>query len=232
MVQEPDALAQAVAQQEAEALVQQQAAAAAAKLEAERVEAETVEAERLAAEQAALTASRIEAVIDPASKASNPPIYPASAFQQGAEGTVTLLVSVDALGATTNITVETSSNSQELDRAAFEAVSRWQFVPATQGGERVEGTVLVPVVFSIPVTPRIEREQVAPEPREVRPDPSVAAEPMLRRARDAMENRNFDTVIALAESALQLDENNREARRLIREAEAGRQQALDSTTIR
>jgi protein TonB len=36
-----------------------------------------------------------------------------------------------------------------LDEAAVEAVKTWSFVPATQGGAPVGGSVVVPIVFHL-----------------------------------------------------------------------------------
>jgi protein TonB len=81
---------------------------------------------------------------------SNPaPVYPRRARRAGVEGTVTLKVLVTARGAPGKVEVETSSGSEALDRAAIDAVKRWQFVPARRGDAPVDAWVRVPVIFRL-----------------------------------------------------------------------------------
>jgi protein TonB len=78
-----------------------------------------------------------------------PPRYPVSARRNGEQGTVTLRVFVTKDGAPANVSVHTTSGSPSLDRAALEAVKTWRFVPARQGTEPVDASVLVPIVFKL-----------------------------------------------------------------------------------
>jgi periplasmic protein TonB len=78
-----------------------------------------------------------------------PPRYPLIARRNGEEGTVTLRVRVSAAGRAESVSVDTSSGSSTLDRAAVDAVKAWRFVPARRGAEAVDATVLVPVVFRL-----------------------------------------------------------------------------------
>ncbi len=64
---------------------------------------------------------------------NKPPGYPAEAVRRRAEGTVRLLVHVNAAGVPAWIDVRDSSGDASLDSAAKEAVALWQFVPARNG---------------------------------------------------------------------------------------------------
>lgn len=76
-----------------------------------------------------------------------PPKYPRLARKRGIEGRVLLHVMIDRQGAVTELSVERSSGSALLDRAARKAVQRWQFVPARQNGVAVASYVRVPIDF-------------------------------------------------------------------------------------
>jgi protein TonB len=77
------------------------------------------------------------------------PAYPGLARRQGWEGTTLLRVQVSGAGRPGAIQVQRSSGRTALDDAAVEAVKRWSFVPATQGGHAVSGWVTVPIVFRL-----------------------------------------------------------------------------------
>jgi protein TonB len=76
------------------------------------------------------------------------PAYPAQALRRGEGGTVVLRVNVGADGRPTDIAFADRSHSRELDRAARDAVAKWQFTPATRDGKPVAAVVEVPVDFS------------------------------------------------------------------------------------
>jgi len=79
---------------------------------------------------------------------NNPrPEYPRMARRMGEQGRVLLHVFVNAAGGAEKVEIRTSSGSARLDQAAREAVQRWKFVPARQGGEAVSAWVLVPISF-------------------------------------------------------------------------------------
>jgi len=82
------------------------------------------------------------------SKNPRPP-YPSLARRQGWEGTTLLRVQVTPSGKPSAIQVQRTSGRSALDDAALEAVKRWSFVPATQGGTPVSGWVTVPIVFRL-----------------------------------------------------------------------------------
>lgn len=74
---------------------------------------------------------------------SNPkPQYPTMARRLGHEGTVTLEITVSREGTAREVKVAESSGYSSLDEAAAQAISKWQFVPATVNGEPVEQTLL------------------------------------------------------------------------------------------
>lgn len=77
------------------------------------------------------------------------PIYPAIARRLGEEGAVLLRVQVSPEGTPLAVELRKSSGYPRLDDAALEAVRRWRFVPARQGGEAVESRVAVPIVFKL-----------------------------------------------------------------------------------
>jgi protein TonB len=64
-------------------------------------------------------------------------------------GTVRVLVTVGADGVPTDVSVESSSQSRDLDRAALDAVRKWRFRPAQRGGQAVAGSVVVPIEFRL-----------------------------------------------------------------------------------
>lgn len=81
------------------------------------------------------------------------PIYPAASRRKGEQGTVVIRVLVDAQGAAEQVAIHRSSTFSRLDEAAAKAVRRWRFVPARRGEEKVEGWVLVPLVFRLESAP-------------------------------------------------------------------------------
>jgi protein TonB len=81
---------------------------------------------------------------------SNPrPEYPAPSRAQGEQGVVYLYIRVSAEGKTHSVALHKSCGYARLDQAAMEAVQRWRFVPARQGGRPVAGAVIVPVRFDL-----------------------------------------------------------------------------------
>ncbi len=86
----------------------------------------------------------------PSEGAFNPaPPYPPDALAAGLEGTVVLLVKIDATGKVTSITVYQSSNVASLDKSALETVRQWQFSPARRGGVAVPFEFRKPIEFTI-----------------------------------------------------------------------------------
>lgn len=77
------------------------------------------------------------------------PTYPAASRRLGEEGRVLLRIKVSAQGLPLRVEIKQSSGFQRLDDAARAAVERWRFIPARQGGEAVESSVLVPLQFTL-----------------------------------------------------------------------------------
>ena len=75
------------------------------------------------------------------------PLYPEAARAQRLDGTVLLLVSIDAAGHVTGTNVQRSCGHAVLDRAALAAVRSWRFGPARQDGVALAARVEVPVRF-------------------------------------------------------------------------------------
>jgi periplasmic protein TonB len=78
-----------------------------------------------------------------------PPRYPLIARRNGEEGTVMLKVLVTHDGRPASVSLEATSGSHHLDRAALETVKNWRFAPARQGAQPVKAWVLVPIVFRL-----------------------------------------------------------------------------------
>lgn len=79
----------------------------------------------------------------------NPPKYPPAAARAGIQGTVILVIDVDANGNVTNVSVEKSSRNRDLDRAAMDAARKWRFNAGQAGGQKTAGRVRVPVDFKM-----------------------------------------------------------------------------------
>ncbi len=75
------------------------------------------------------------------------PVYPLAARSRHLEGRVMLQVEVAASGNPLAVRVVSSSGHSLLDESAVEAVRSWRFVPASQAGQAVVGSVDVPVDF-------------------------------------------------------------------------------------
>lgn len=82
--------------------------------------------------------------------ANNPlPQYPAISRRLGEEGRLKVRVCVSVDGMVSSVTVNKSSGSERLDRAAVEALRQWRFKPARRGDEPVSGCVTVPWNWSL-----------------------------------------------------------------------------------
>ena len=91
----------------------------------------------------------IGATVDISSKNMNPPKYPPEEARRNIQGTVILIITVDANGNATDVEVERSSGNRNLDRAAVQAARRWRFNAASEGGKKTGGRVRVPVDFKL-----------------------------------------------------------------------------------
>jgi len=78
------------------------------------------------------------------------PPYPDTSRRLHEQGTVQLLVKVDALGNPTETTVKQSSGYSRLDQAAKDWIQQhYKFQPATLNGQPVASEVTIPVRFSL-----------------------------------------------------------------------------------
>ena len=77
------------------------------------------------------------------------PVYPAASRRLGEQGRVVLRVRVSAQGLPLAVEIKHSSGFSRLDEAARAAVERWRFIPARQGSETVDSSVLVPLQFAL-----------------------------------------------------------------------------------
>lgn len=77
------------------------------------------------------------------------PVYPRASVSRGEEGVVLCRLQVDVEGRVTSVEVVESSGAPRLDRAAREALARWRFRPALEGGRAVPAELLHRVVFRL-----------------------------------------------------------------------------------
>lgn len=69
------------------------------------------------------------------------PEYPREALRRGQEGYVELEFTVTANGEVTNVAITDSEPAGVFEQPVREAIRRWRFEPATEGGEPVEQRV-------------------------------------------------------------------------------------------
>ena len=82
-------------------------------------------------------------------RSNPPPRYPERARRRHQEGTVYLLVTVDASGVVMEATIKESSGHSVLDEAAKEAVSSWRFSSAPEWSTTATNRVIVPILFRL-----------------------------------------------------------------------------------
>lgn len=82
------------------------------------------------------------------------PIYPRDQVCLGIDGTVTLIVAVGADNQVLDVTVERSSRSRELDRAAIDAVRRTRWQAQIVNGVPIASRVRLPVTYVLDEQPR------------------------------------------------------------------------------
>lgn len=85
----------------------------------------------------------------PAKGRCAPVRYPPRARHLGLEGKVLLRVRIAADGSPAKVVVLESSGHRSLDRAARDAVARWQFIPATRAGRPVAQWLRLPIEFRL-----------------------------------------------------------------------------------
>jgi periplasmic protein TonB len=161
---------QAVDAQKAQQLAQQNAASA-AKLQAEQQASAAAEAQRqqAAREQAARVAQQQPAAVAPVAAAPRPvaraatdesisdavlirqvnPRYPTAAMRSNQEGWVDVEMTVGADGTVGNVSVVDAQPKHVFDRSAIDAVSKWEFKPATRNGEAISATLRRRLQFNL-----------------------------------------------------------------------------------
>jgi periplasmic protein TonB len=77
------------------------------------------------------------------------PVYPATSRRNGEEGTGMFRVLVDERGRPIDVQVLKTSGFPKLDQAALEAIRKWSFSPAMQGGAAVKSWTRVQVAFQL-----------------------------------------------------------------------------------
>ncbi len=77
------------------------------------------------------------------------PEYPSRALRSGVEGSVSVLIEINARGVPTDVRVVSrrGERSRDLDRAVLNAARDWRFEPARRDGRAVPGEVILPVEF-------------------------------------------------------------------------------------
>ncbi|WP_340644718.1 energy transducer TonB [Phenylobacterium sp.] len=77
-------------------------------------------------------------------------VYPMGSRRRREQGVVRLRVQVSPEGAPSQVLLDRTSGSVDLDAAAMEVVKkRWKFAPAKQGDRAVSAWVIVPMEFSL-----------------------------------------------------------------------------------
>lgn len=99
---------------------------------------------------AVLPPAKDSAFVEASQLADNmPPPYPPHDRALGHEGTVVVLVQIDAGGVVSEAALATPSPFPGLNRAALQAVRSWRFQPAKKAGLPVASRLEVPIVFRL-----------------------------------------------------------------------------------
>jgi len=88
----------------------------------------------------------------------------------GGAGLVSLLVTIDASGNVTDVTVNNTSCDPASDQAAAESVRKWHFIPARKGNTPIASRRYVAVIFGREVTcanhvPSVTPDNITPDQR-------------------------------------------------------------------
>ncbi|MDT7044297.1 energy transducer TonB [Candidatus Nitronereus thalassa] len=78
-----------------------------------------------------------------------PPVYPREAKEKGWEGTVLIRAYVDEKGKVERVQIKKSSGQDILDWAAYDAVWKWNFIPAKENGTPTSSIVDIPINFDL-----------------------------------------------------------------------------------
>lgn len=82
-------------------------------------------------------------------KRLRPPSYPPEAAAEQVQGSVLLIVDVEANGSITRVAIGKGAGDARLDTAAIDAVSNWQFNPPVCDGKAAAGRAYVPLSFDL-----------------------------------------------------------------------------------
>ncbi|TCV95728.1 outer membrane transport energization protein TonB [Luteibacter rhizovicinus] len=134
-----EAQRQQVAREQAARLAQQQQASAAV----------VGAAKPAAAKPAAAAGGDGDAISDAVLTKQVRPRYPTAAMRANQEGWVDVELSVDGQGVVTNVSVVDSQPKHVFDRAALDAVGRWEFKPAMRNGEPMPVTLRRRILFNL-----------------------------------------------------------------------------------
>ena len=78
------------------------------------------------------------------------PKYPEEARKKGIEGEVVVQALVDKKGEVQDLKIlKNQSGSEELGKAAMDAVKQWKFKPATKKGDTVSIRIAIPIKFRL-----------------------------------------------------------------------------------
>lgn len=80
---------------------------------------------------------------------TDPPNYPADAARRGTEGFVEVEFVIGADGKVSSVNVVKAEPARVFEREAVQAVRRWTFNPATEGGAPVESRVKRRIDFKL-----------------------------------------------------------------------------------
>lgn len=89
------------------------------------------------------------APVPPQVRSRPDPVHPRELLRQRVEASVQLKVRVGISGKVTSIQISKSSGYEAMDKAAVDAVQRWEFTPGRRNGQPAAMTVIVPIEFRI-----------------------------------------------------------------------------------
>ena len=126
-----------------------------------------------------LMSSLGQTLVAPQPLDTSPPPPPAELAAVREDVTVVLMLSIDAGGQVTDVSV-TQSGGAAFDGAASEAARAWRFVPATRDGVPIAAELAVPVTFAKPVPESAPNAAEPPPPATPPPSSDPAYETIVR----------------------------------------------------
>ena len=85
----------------------------------------------------------------PVARWQMPPEYPYDMKSHGITGTVVVGFIIDFGGNVQDAHVITSSGHSEMDQAAVDAISKWQYAPGMKNGHAVNTRLQIPISYNI-----------------------------------------------------------------------------------